>query len=239
MDKPGGVSPELRRQHPVKSRGRASSLQVTEHHRPDLAAEPARNLAGHDLADPTELHLAPAARITTVHETALGQMGSFSDHDQRVSLALAVAVRHRAADVLEVPRDLRQQDHVATTGDARMQRDPAGMAAHHFEHHHPLVAGGGRVQSVECVGRRGHSGVEAEREGGAAEVVVDRLGHAHHGDAMLVELLGDAERPVAPHADQSRDPHLLHRGCGPGEQFRVDPHPLALADERREPTLVG
>jgi hypothetical protein len=43
---------------------------------------------------------------------------------------------------------------------------------------------------------------EAEGECREAEVVVDRLGYADHRDAVLVELLGDGERSVAPRADQ-------------------------------------
>jgi len=103
--------------------------------------------------------------------------------------------------VFECPGDLRKQDHVAPAGNARVERDPAGVPAHHLQHHHSLVAGRRRVEPVERVGRRGHGRIEAEGEGRAAEIVVDRLGHAHHGNAMLVELLRDAQRSVAPDTD--------------------------------------
>ena len=56
-----------------------------------------------------------------------------------------------------------------------VRRDPARVAAHHLDDHHAVVALGGRVQAVDRVGRDLHRGVEAEREVGAGEVVVDRL----------------------------------------------------------------
>ena len=120
-----------------------------------------------------------------------------------------------------------------------MQGDPAGVAAHHLEHHDPLVTGGGGVQPVEGVGGAGHGRIEAEGEGGAAEVVVDRLGHAHDRHAVLVELLGDGERAVAADADQPPDAELPQRVGRLGEQIGIDAHPLTHADEGGEPALVG
>ena len=53
--------------------------------------------------------------------------------------------------------------------------DPAGVAAHHLDDDHAVVRLGRRVQAVDRVGGDLHRGLEAEREVGAGEVVVDRL----------------------------------------------------------------
>ena len=62
---------KLRRQHPVEGSGRAAPLQVAQHDRPNLAAEPRRDLAAHELTDAAEFHLALAG-VTGVHESAIG-----------------------------------------------------------------------------------------------------------------------------------------------------------------------
>ena len=120
-----------------------------------------------------------------------------------------------------------------------MKGDPARMAAHYFEHHDPLVAGGGRVEPIEGVGGAGDGGIEAECKRRAAEVVVDCLRHPDDGDAVFVELLGDRERAVSADANEAGDPELPHGGGGMVEQLRIDLHPLPLADERRKTALVG
>ena len=118
---------------------------------------------------------------------------------------LAVAVLDAAAHLVDVEGHLGDEDDVGAAGDTRVQRDPAGVAPHHLAHHHPVVALGGRVQTVDGVGRDLHRGVEAERDVGRREVVVDRLGHADDATPSLAELRGDAERVLAADRDQRVD----------------------------------
>ena len=66
-----------------------------------------------------------------------------------------------------------------------MEGDPAGVAAHHLDDQHPVVAVGGRVQAVDRLHRDVDRGVEAEGVVGGAEVVVDRLRHADDRHAVL------------------------------------------------------
>ena len=174
-----------------------------------------------------------------MHEAAIGKAGSFGHDDQRVFPPFAFPLQHLSADVVERPGNLGQEDHVAAAGDPRMKGDPARMAAHYFEHHDPLVAGGGRVEPIEGVGGAGDGGIEAECKRRAAEVVVDCLRHPDHGDAVFMKLLGDRERAVSADANKAGDPELPHGGGGMVEQLRIDLHPLPLADERRKPALIG
>ena len=105
-------------------------------------------------------------------------------------------------DLVDVERALGDQDHVGAAGDAGVHGEPAGVAAHDLDDEHAVVGLGGGVQAVDRVGGDLHRGLEAEREVGRRQVVVDRLRHADDGDAVLVQLARDAERVLAADRDQ-------------------------------------
>ena len=149
----------------------------------------------------------------------LRQLGPFGHDDQRELLAVVLALENLVTDAFKGPGNLGNQNHVAAAGHARVQRDPAGVPAHHLQHEHPLVAGGRRVEPIEGVGRAVDRAVEAEREGRGRQVVVDRLRDADDRDAELVELLGDGQRAVAADANQSFEAQLLDRRGDAFEQL--------------------
>ena len=60
----------------------------------------------------------------------------------------------------------------------------------------------GRVEAVDRLHRNVDRGVEAEREVGARQIVVDGLGHADNVDSELGELCGHAEGVFAANRDQ-------------------------------------
>ena len=129
----------------------------------------------------------PNSSVARGHELhrALLRHRALGDHDDREVAPARVAPLDQPAHLLDVERPLGDQDHVGAAGQPGVQRDPARVAAHHLDDHHPVVALGGRVQPVDRVGRDLHGGVEAERHVGAAEVVVDRLRHADDRQAVL------------------------------------------------------
>ena len=157
-------------------------------------------------------------------------MRALGDHHDRRVPGLE-PVLDVAADLLDVERALRDEDHVGAAGQARVQRDPARVAAHHLDDERPVMALGRRVQAVDRLHGDVHRGVEAEREVGRAEVVVDRLRHADDGDALAVQPRGDAEGVLAADDDQRvhaeaaqvvLDP-LDPAAAGPGLLERVGP----------------
>ena len=114
-------------------------------------------------------------------------------------MALADRLRH----LVEVDRDLGDEDHVGAAGDAAHHGDPAGVAAHHLDDHDAVVRLGRRVEPVDRLGRDRDRGVEAERVVGAGEVVVDRLRDADDRElALVVEARRDAERVLAADRDE-------------------------------------
>ncbi len=108
-----------------------------------------------------------------------------------------------------------------------VQRDPAGVPAHHLDDQHPVVALGRGVQAVDGLGRDADRGVEAERVVGARQVVVDRLGHADDVHAQLVQLRRDPERVLPADRDQRVHPEVL--------QVALDPLDAVLDRERVRP----
>ncbi len=68
-----------------------------------------------------------------------------------------------------------------------------------------MVRGGGRVESVERLGHDADGGVEADAVVRAGQIVVEGLGHAHHGCAAVGQPVRDPLRSVAADGDQSVD----------------------------------
>jgi len=119
-----------------------------------------------------------------------------------------VAGHDLLADLVEVVRDLGDEDDVRRPREPAVQRDEAGIAPHHLEHEDAIVRLRGRVQLVERVERRLHRGVEAERGDRPADVVVDRLRDADDVHPLVAQPLGDRERAVAADGDQRIDAEL-------------------------------
>jgi hypothetical protein len=68
-----------------------------------------------------------------------------------------------------------QQDHVGAAGHARAQCEPARAVPHQLDDDDAVVAGRRGVQPVDRLGADLERGVEAERDVGLRDVVVDRL----------------------------------------------------------------
>ena len=136
---------------------------------PDLASDHVGDAAKADVA---EVVVHPLADVDRARDR-LGALGH--DHDRRIP-ALFVAPGEVQANLLDVEGDLRDQHHAGAAGDAGVGGDPAAVAAHHLDDHHPVVALGGRVQPVDRLGGDLHCGVEAERHVRADESLSIVLG---------------------------------------------------------------
>ena len=126
-----------------------------------------------------------------------GGFGAFGYDDDGIQAPCAIARTDRGRYLFQIEIDFRDQDGVGTAGDARVQRDPTGIASHHLHYHHALMAFRRAVQPVYAFGGEGHCRVEAEGGEGLVQVVVDRLGHADDAQAFEVQGIGDGEGSVA------------------------------------------
>jgi hypothetical protein len=122
-----------------------------------------------------------------------------------------VAPLERLAHGVDLERPLGDEDRVGAAGETRVGGDPAGVAPHHLDHDHAVVRFRRGVQAVDRVGRDLDSGVEAERDVGSGEVVVDRLRNADHAHTVRAQASGDAERVLAADRDQGVDAEPVER----------------------------
>ena len=183
---------ELRGQDSIERGRRPPSLQVSQDDATRFPLQAMRDLVGHDLADATQPGVMTWFSRRTGDELTGRELCPFRHNHQGEPLSLGIAIQNFFANVLEAPGDFRNQDHVAAAGNACVEGNPAGIAAHDFEHHGPFVTGGRGVQTIESVGGAIDGAIEAEGESRGRKVVVDRLGNTDDGDARLMELLGDS-----------------------------------------------
>src|SRR5215208_1111247 len=205
--------PEARPEYAVVGQRRAAALHVAEDRHARLEAGALLDLALELHRDAAEPHVAervrPAAELRL--DLAVLRRRALGDDDDRERMAALVAMADPLADLLDVERPLGHEDHVGAAGHPGVAGDPARGAPHHLDDDHPVVRFSGRVQAVDRVGRDLDRGLEAEREVGAGEVVVDRLRHADDVDAVLGQPAGDAERVLAADRDQPVEGVLLQR----------------------------
>jgi hypothetical protein len=123
-------------------------------------------------------------------------------------MARAQRLRHR----FEIEGALGHEDRVGAGCDAGIGRDPPFRATHHFDDHDPVVGLGRRRDPVERIGDDLHGRVEAEREIGGRDVVVDRLRHADDEKALRAEPQRRTQSAVASDYDEPADPVCLERG---------------------------
>ena len=69
-----------------------------------------------------------------------------------------------------------------------MERDPAGVPTHHFEHHDAFVTRGRRMQAIERIGHGRDRGIETEGHRRRLKIVVDRFWNADAIDARFLQL---------------------------------------------------
>jgi hypothetical protein len=139
------------------------------------------NFARDDFANPTKPEL---ARLNVaLHLFAMFRSCAFRNHHDRSQTTSSLARLNYPSNLVVIEWDFRNQNDIGAACDAAMQRDPTGMASHHFDYHHSPVAGRGSVQSVERIHHHINGRIESERYRRRFKVVVDRFGDTDAIDA--------------------------------------------------------
>ena len=161
-DRADRVHAEPGRQHAVERSRRAATLDVAEDRAAGFLAGALLDLVRQQLADPAQPGV-PERVALVVSDGLVGglRVGALGDHHYRRVPGLE-PVLDVLADLLDVERLLRDEDDVRAAGDARVQCDPAGAAAHHLDDERPVMTLGRRVQPVDSLHRDVHRGVETE-----------------------------------------------------------------------------
>src|SRR3954454_3101735 len=204
---------EARPEHAIVGQRRAPALHVAEDRHPRLVAGALLDLAlerDRDAAEPLVAEgVLRAAELRL--DLAVLRHRALRDDDDRERPPVLVAVADAVADLLDVERPLRDEDHVGAAGDAGIAGDPARVPPHHLDDDHAVVRLRRGVQAVDRIGGDLHGGLEAEGEVGAGEIVVDRLRDPDDVDAVVGQAPRDAERVLAADRDQPVEAVLLQR----------------------------
>ncbi len=136
---------------------------------------------------------------------AIDGLGTFGNDDNRIHPAFAVPGADLGGHLVHVKGNFGDQDGLGGACNAGMQRDPAGIAAHDLDHHHPLVAFGSAMQAIQTLRCKADGRIETEGGEGLVQVVVDRLGHTHHPQPLLVQGIGNGQRAIATNRNQCVD----------------------------------
>src|SRR6185437_5631774 len=215
---------ESQGEKPVEGRRGAAALQVAEHHRASLLPGHLFDRMSHLVADAAE----PVVLGVDEGDPApFGARALRHDDDAEVT-PLGFASPDLLDDLPDVEGDFRDQDDVGGPGEPRVERDEAGVAAHHFDHHDPVMAFGRGVHLVDGFGGGLDGRIESERRHGPADVVVDGFRDTDDGNAHPVELHGDAEGAVPADRDDGIDAQPLGLGDDVFRPVMLDDGPVLL-----------
>src|SRR6266516_8142974 len=194
------------------------------------------NLARHDFPDSAETKF--AAFHVALYLFAVFWSRAFSDHNNCSQIASRLARLDHAGDLVEIEWDFRNQNNIRSSSNAAVQRNPAGMAAHYFDHHDSPVTGRRCMNPIECVHYDSDSRIESECCRSGLEIVVDGLGDADAIDDSFLQLLRRDHRTIT--ADNDQRPYLkliqyLLRACN--DVFR-DNRPIASTDFGNEMAAI-
>src|SRR6267143_4538321 len=162
------------------------------------------NLACDDFTDSAETKF--AAFHVTLYLFTVFWSRAFSDHNNCSQVTSHFARLHHAGDLVEIEWNFRNQNNIRSSSNAAVQRDPAGMAAHYFDHHDSPVARGRCMHPIERVHYDSDSRIESECSRSGLEIVVDGLGNADAIDASFLQLLRRDHGTIA--ADNDQRPYL-------------------------------
>src|SRR4051794_26110897 len=133
---------------------------------------------------------------------------SFGDYNNGEAFAVTLATGYIVANVLHGKRNFGDKDDMRSTGDPCLKGNPSSITTHDLDHHDAMVRLSGSVNLVNAFGRGVNRGVEAKRQFGSGEVVIDRLGNANNFHPFFEEVEGDFLGSIAADGDDGVNAQL-------------------------------
>src|SRR5439155_19315219 len=121
-----------------------------------------------------------------------------NDHEASARPKAVVNFPHHA---LKTVGNLGDQDDVSTSSNGGTQGNPARVASHHLQHHHPVMTLGRGHELVHSIGGHLNGGLIAECEVCRRQIIVDGLGNTDDVESFLEERLRNTLRAVAANVD--------------------------------------
>src|SRR5258705_2686702 len=146
--------------------------------------------------------------MAVVHEDQLAifGIGSFSNHDYRVTRVLRIAgmraclaelIFQEAVDLLVAKWVFRNQNNISLTSNTRPESQVSRMTTHHFDHLHPAVRTGRGSRTLNNLSNITQSRVAAQRVICSGQIFVDRFRNPHYRHAHFRQPGGHSERVFA------------------------------------------
>ena len=188
---------------------------MAQHHHAGVLVGALGERVGDVLTDATQSF--GVAHFSGSHQfaVAITCLGAFGYHHNRVLMAAAITLANFGRHFVQVKADFRNQNRMGIAGNTGVQRNPAGITTHNFDHHDALVTLGRGVQAVKTFGCKPHGGVKPEGGVGLVQVVVDGFGNPYDRHAFLVQGIGDGQRTIA--ANHHQGVNLM--GSAVGQDF--------------------
>ena len=134
---------------------------------------------------------------------------AFGHDDDAEARAEFLALLQAFGDDVQIERNLRNQNHVRAAGHAGIERDPPGIAAHHFDDHHAVVRLRRAVKPIDGIGRKIDGRVEPEQLTVPTMSLSMVFGTPTIGMPCLTKLMRDAERAVSADDDERVETELV------------------------------
>ena len=166
-----GFDAEAGAEDAVEHGGGTSALEVAKDAGANLFSGAVADFASDDFGNATKAVFAVGGLES--RDLAVFWFCSLGDDDHGAFGAFLFAAQDLCCHFGKLKGNFWDENNVSASCQTAVEGDPAGVAAHDFDHHHALVAGGRGVQAVEGAGNAFYSGVEAECHIGGLKVVID------------------------------------------------------------------
>ena len=204
-------------QQPIGGGGNAAALNVAQHHGAgfDLIHVAVGAIAGLAEGEAAIGHGGGQVFANGVHGFAAFATDTFGHHHQgKLATPLPqgcnVLANLRDHQGVEFGHQFWNQNHIGSPGNPPVEGQVPGVAAHHFDHHDAIVAGGGKGEIVEGAVDGLYRRVKANRSFGERHIVVDGFGNTDQIPATpLGQVVDDIETTIPPDGDQSVEVELL------------------------------
>src|ERR1700716_351669 len=159
---------------------------MAEHDLPCLDAGPLFDVARQNGADSAlvEAHVPVGVAVYACLRLEAVDDRGVRDDDEYVRVADRAMPLHGPDDLLARDLDLGNDDEVRSAGKTAVRSDPAGIAAHRFDHDGTVMRARGGAEPVEGVGDDGDRSVEPYAVVRFRKIVIHRFRHADHADAL-------------------------------------------------------
>ena len=129
-------------------------------------------------------------------------MGTFRDNHNAETFAEAAAFAHDRTNFRDIIRDFREENNITAAGNAGFQCQPAGISAHYFDEHYPVMGLRGCVKAIDGFRCYLPGGIETESNISFHQIVIDRFWYADNIRPFFAQLSGDRHGAITADANQ-------------------------------------